>query len=179
MESELRGSFPSKPRHKGSKYTRGSVYSRKSSIFAPDISKRLKHNSVIKIQRFLKTALFKRKISKSKIRILALYKGWKVRRLLQENEVLTALMNIQDVNAYIEELEFSGDTEILYKIKIRRIKLVSEFITLLDSYLGPTIIDHEPKTRRASIDHWARSFNKIVSCSLSKYRFQNKLEILS
>ena len=52
--------------------------------------------------------------------ILALYKGYRVRKLLRENDVLKALMSIQDVNGYIEELEEAQDYEELDSIKEKR-----------------------------------------------------------
>lgn len=52
--------------------------------------------------------------------ILALYKGYRVRKLLRENEVLKALMSIQDVNGYIEELEEAQDYDELDSIKEKR-----------------------------------------------------------
>jgi RNA binding exosome subunit len=90
---------------------------------------------IVKIQRFIRRILFRLKIEKSKKLLYALYQGWKVRKLLQDNEILNALMGVQDINAYIEELEYGDEIEILESKKIERKKLITEFIDMLRDQL--------------------------------------------
>lgn len=121
-----------------------------------------KGDSIIRLQRAIRQWVFTQKIEKSKDLLLALYKGWKVRKLLQENDVLTALMNIQDINAYIEELEYSQETENLEPTKAQRKNLVTEFIMLLDEYLDPKVEEEVVQSRRASIYNWAKNIENQV-----------------
>jgi hypothetical protein len=91
---------------------------------------------IIKIQKFTKSMLFKLKIKKSKKLLYALYQGYKVRKLLQDNEILNALMGVQDINAYIEELEYTAESSILEPTKKERTKLITEFISMLRDQLS-------------------------------------------
>lgn len=116
---------------------------------------------IVKIQRFVRQMLFKLKLKKSKKLLYALYQGWKVRKLLQDNEILNALMGVQDINAYIEELEYGDETEVLELKKIERKKLISEFIDMLRDQLDTKEIIKKPD-RRVSICNWAKNVNRQV-----------------
>lgn len=122
-----------------------------------------KISSIVKLQRAIRQFIFAQKLSKSRQLLLGVYKGWKVRKLLQENDVLTALMNIQDVNAYIEELEYSQETQSLEPTKQKRRTLVTEFIDLLDKYLAPVVeVEEGVQSRRASIYNWSKNLENQV-----------------
>lgn len=116
---------------------------------------------IVKIQRFIRRILFRLKIEKSKKLLYALYQGWKVRKLLQDNEILNALMGVQDINAYIEELEYGDEIEILESKKIERKKLITEFIDMLRDQLDTKKTMQRPD-RRTSISNWANNVNRQV-----------------
>ncbi|CAI2365707.1 unnamed protein product [Moneuplotes crassus] len=140
---------------------RGSIYSKKLSFMAKmSLMTQFQNcvDSIIMIQRFVRNSLFRKKISRSKELILALYKGWKVRKLLQDSEILNALMKVQDINGYIEELEYSEEFEELEQNKEDRRKIIEEFISLLDDHLKSGEENIEQSERRSRI----YSFVKIV-----------------
>jgi hypothetical protein len=121
-----------RPRKNSNFSTRRSLHSKAALTTRHEIN----ITKIIKIQRFTKTMLFKLKIKKSKKLLYALYQGWKVRKLLQDNEILNALMGVQDINAYIEELEYNSESSILEPTKKERTKLITEFISMVRDQLA-------------------------------------------
>ena len=107
---------------------------------------------------------YRAKIKRSKILLAALYRGWLVRRCLQEETILNQIMEIQDTNAYIEELEYMQDHEQLLVVKQQRKQTVSDFIDTLNQVLDfQDKVDSEIQTRRMSVVDWSKQLQKQVS----------------
>ena len=74
-------------------------------------------------------------------------------------------MKVQDINAYIEELEYIGDTENLDSTKIHKKKVISEFISLLHEQLETEEADNK-QDRRMSIHNWVKIVDESVKIIL-------------
>ena len=105
--------------------------------------------------------MFKWKLKVSKERILGVYKGWLVRKLLKDEDIINRIMSIQDINAYIEELHYTEDKKLLEPAKKQRKAIISDFVSTVESFLNP-IKDSDQHTRRLSIYNWANKINQKV-----------------
>ena len=57
--------------------------------------------------------------------------------LLKDSQIINWLIEIQDINAYIEELEYEGDEETLQPNRQERHEIISNFINMLNQRLAP------------------------------------------
>jgi hypothetical protein len=119
-------------------------------------------NEIVIIQKSIKQHLFRKKLKRSKELLLALYQGWKLRKILKETDVLNALMNIQDINAYLEELDGVDDSETIQQAKEERKQLIEGFIDMLDKQINFKPEEPSNNNKRMSIQLWIKQVDQVV-----------------
>lgn len=119
-------------------------------------------DKIMILQSFIRKSMFKMKLNKSKKLLLAIYKGWLVRKLLRDNEIINRIMSIQDINAYIEELQYQEDGSMLDPAKKQRKMIITDFISTVNSLLYPSNNPNEQRNRGLSIYNWANKINQQV-----------------
>jgi hypothetical protein len=119
-------------------------------------------NEIVIIQKSIKQHLFRKKLKRSKELLLALYQGWKLRKILKETDVLNSLMNIQDINAYLEELDGVDDSETIQQAKEERKQLIEGFIDMLDKQLNFKPEEPSNNNKRMSIQLLIKQVDQVV-----------------
>jgi len=78
--------------------------------------------------------------------------------LLKDSQIINWLIEIQDINAYIEELEYEGDEETLQPNRQERHEIISNFINMLNQRLAP-ITNSKCESKISESKGVTKSFN--------------------